>query len=432
MHTSLIHGPLPWLVKILAAAALGSAVLSPAPRWKAIVVRQAVSAVVVMVAIAAVLSVIRLIPYHFPPSFYGWFGVVIFAALLARAGWRISPRRRLASIAAVVCTGTLAATLVNAHYQYRPTLASVLGIVSADEPSPAHLEMLQRGVADSHRHPDRGVVVPEDAPATVSGFSHRQGFVYLPPAWFIRPRPRLGTVLMLGGTPGLTSDWLLAGLADRTADEFAARHDGIAPVLIFADANGSDFGDSECVDSPLRHAETYLTLDVHRWAVDVLGVSPDPARWAVAGLSEGGTCASMLALRHPDLFGSFADFSGQLTPQVGSPGRTLPVLFGGSITAQRSHDPLTLLTSTRYPGTGGWFEAGEQDPGPLTAARTLAAAARNAGIETHLLLRPGGHNFGFWSGAFHDALPWLADRLDLGSPDPRTPATKPSSESDRS
>jgi pimeloyl-ACP methyl ester carboxylesterase len=412
VEISLIHGAVPWIVKVLAVTALGTAVVLARPGWGAVVVRQAMLAAAAMTAIAAGVAVTGVVPYHFPTSFYVWFGVVAFSALLARAGWAMATAgQRLVSIAAVVCTAVLAATLINTHYAYRPTLASIFGVVSRDERSPTRPGRVEPAVGGQQPDHDRGTVMPVDPPATVSGFTHRPGFVYLPPAWFSRPRPPLGTVLMLGGTPGWTSDWLQAGSADQTADDFAARHGGTAPVLIFADSNGSGFGDSECVDGPAGHAESYLTVDVHRWAVDVLGVSPDPARWAVVGLSEGGTCAIMLALRHPDLFRSVADFSGDLTPGTGSLGHTVGTLVA-ELAVQRSHDPSTLLATNRYPSTGGWFEVGAQDARPLAAARTLAAAAGTAGIETHLVVRQGGHNYGFWTVAFRNALPWLAGRLD--------------------
>src|SRR5688572_29701489 len=117
MEVSLVHGAVPWVVKVLAVTALGGAVTRPRPRWGAVVLRQAMWAVVVMVAIAAGVAVTNVIPYHFPFSFYAWFGIIVFAALLTRAAWAVASRtRRLASIAAVVCTAVLAATLVNAHY----------------------------------------------------------------------------------------------------------------------------------------------------------------------------------------------------------------------------------------------------------------------------------------------------------------------------
>ncbi|EUA66177.1 esterase family protein [Mycobacterium xenopi 4042] len=74
-------------------------------------------------------------------------------------------------------------------------------------------------------------------PADASHFKHRGELVYLPPAWFAStPPPRLPTVMMIGGEFNTPADWLRAGNAVTTIDEFAAAHGGNAPVLVFVDS----------------------------------------------------------------------------------------------------------------------------------------------------------------------------------------------------
>jgi hypothetical protein len=414
MHVSLVRGAVPLVVGVTAVSTLAASVIRRGMGWLTTVIGQVAVAIAVMAAVNVAIRWSGVLPYRFPRSFYAWWGVTVFAALVARAGWRgASGGRRLASVAAVATSAALAAILINLHYDFYPTLGSVFGPVSADQATRARLAELESRVRAAGQLPQRGAVLDVDPPATVSRFPHRAGFVYVPPVWFAKPRPPLPAVLMIAGEPGLPSDWIRAGLADRTADRFAAAHGGRAPVLVFADQNGSDLGDTECVDGPRGNAETYLTVDVRRWAVGTLGVSAAPGRWAVAGLSEGGTCALTLTLRHPDLFQTFADFSGELAPSVVPAARTLPDLFGGSATALHAHEPLSLLTHRSYSGLAGWFEVGENDPGPVAAARRLVPAAQAAGIDTRLVTRPGVHNFAFWSSALDDALPWLAARLGL-------------------
>src|SRR5258708_2954178 len=94
---------------------------------------------------------------------------------------------------------------------------------------------------------------------TVSGFRARPAQVYLPPAWFARPRPRLPVVELLHGTPGMPEDWTRAGQADVTADRWAAGHRGVAPVIVMPDPNGGFMSDTECVDLPQARADTYLS-----------------------------------------------------------------------------------------------------------------------------------------------------------------------------
>ena len=101
----------------------------------------------------------------------------------------------------------------------------------------------------------------------------------------------------------------------------------------------------------------------------------------MAGLSEGGTCSIMLALRHPALFTAFGDFGGLVGPRVGETNAdtadTVTELFGGSQQAFLAHEPAALLKSGRFPRLGGWFQVGADDhaalPGHPAARRRSPA-----------------------------------------------------------
>jgi S-formylglutathione hydrolase FrmB len=143
----------------------------------------------------------------------------------------------------------------------------------------------------------------------------------------------------------------------------------------------------------------------------LLGVAPDPRHWAIGGFSEGGTCALELGLRHPDVYGTFLDLAGDRAPNLGSPQDTLKHLYGGSQAAMAAHDPANLLRPHAYRNIAGWFIAGASDTGHVTVARSLAAAARSAGMDTTALIFPGGHNWQFAADAFRTVLPTVALRL---------------------
>ncbi|MEU2348467.1 alpha/beta hydrolase-fold protein [Modestobacter sp. NPDC049651] len=307
-----------------------------------------------------------------------------------------------------------AAAAVNAHYGYYPTLGQALGRTSPDASS------LEAAEDRRGRVPDHGSVVAVQLPAPRSGFDARPAQVYLPPAWFARDRPTLPVVMLLHGTPGSPTDWVEGGEAPATADAWAARHGGRAPVLVMPDVNGTLTGDTECVDSDRGRVETYLTEDVPAAVVAMTGAQPPGRRWAVAGLSEGGTCAMVLALRHPDLFTAFGQYSGLVGPRAGDTNsgvaETVAELFGGSEAAFRAHEPPDLLAAAgdRYRHLGGWFEVGADDAEPLAAAEQLAPLARQAQIDTCLVVVPGGqHTFAVWRAAFRSSLPFLAARLGM-------------------
>jgi S-formylglutathione hydrolase FrmB len=254
-------------------------------------------------------------------------------------------------------------------------------------------------------------------PGTVSHFHARSAYVWVPPIWLVNDTIKLPVVELLAGVPGNPSDWTRAGMADQTADKYAAAHGGVAPILVMPDANGSADADTECVNSPRGQAETYLTVDVPAFVRAHFGAATRPQSFAIAGLSAGATCSVMLALRHPNLYVAFGDYSGLTSPTVGetvNPAATTTILFGGSTAAYDAHDPLSLLRARTYPTLGGWFEVGTDDPGPLAGQHTLVPLARSADIETCSKEVPGGgHSFAVWSDAFSSSLPWLVSRLGL-------------------
>lgn len=321
--------------------------------------------------------------------------------------------RTLAVTAAVLLALLTVGGVVNAYYAYFPTLGEALGAPPGDESSLTSVD------ADEGRIPAKGQVVPLTVPPTASNFSARQAQVYLPPAWFAKQRPALPVVMLMHGEPG-DPDWAEGGEAPVAADAWAAQHRGVAPVLVMPDINGSLTADTECVDSPVGNAETYLTVDVPAAVQQQFGTKPPGRSWALAELSEGGACAIMLALRHPDLFSTFGDFGGLSGPRVGESdtdtASTVTELFGGSQQEFAAHEPADLLATGNpaYRNLAGWFDVGGADGDPLAAAQTLAPLAAAAGIATCLIVVPDGeHTFDVWSAAFRQSLPWMAARLGL-------------------
>jgi S-formylglutathione hydrolase FrmB len=280
-----------------------------------------------------------------------------------------------------------------------------------------------------------GTTVTVDIPATRSHFRARPARVYLPPAWFEPAAPRLPALILLPGVPGGPNVWTDDGYADRVANNFAGLHDGVAPIIVMPDATGHEQADSECVNSArYGNAETYLTVDVPDYVRNTFRAATGPNSLAVAGLSAGGTCSTTLALRNPEIFPTFASFSGFATPTYldDSIAKSIPILYGGSEAAYLAHDPLTLLAQRTYPASAAWFEAGTSDREPWGAARLLAAASRQTGLEEVCLLGiPGGHTWAVWQQSLISALPWLSARLGLTPPPAEPPGTcaSPSSSS---
>lgn len=109
-------------------------------------------------------------------------------------------------------------------------------------------------------------------------------------------------------------------------------------------------------------------------------------QWGVVGWSAGGTCAVDLGVTHPELFGTFEDIQGDLSPNAGDTQQTIASLFGGNPQAWAAFDPTTVLAGhAPYPDSAGWFA--DAPPGnqptsgnPSTDHRAATAPDARAGL----------------------------------------------------
>ena len=372
------------------------------------------------------MSVLRGLSIIDPPFLVG-LGLVTAAVFVASwFRWRRRWVRWGVRASGLVLAIMMAAAAVNARFGYLPTAAALLGHGVVDQVPMSRLRQLESAASARHAgrlrlavshdpvpapaRPKQGVVVAFTIPPTRSHFHARTAEVYLPPAYFESPRPRLPVIELLHGTPGSPIDWTRGGMADVTADTFASHHRGFAPVLVMPDVNGSWLADTECVNGRQGRVQTYLTADVRNAMISRFHTRRDAGGWAIAGLSEGGYCALQIGLRHPNLYSAIGDFSGEAEP---SSSGGLHDLFAGTPAQMRrqaaQYDPINLLQTWR--GTTRpyiWFDDGSSDPTtPVMTELNLLARAR--GFRTRFEVQPGAiHSFISWHDAFANALPSLA------------------------
>ena len=221
-------------------------------------------------------------------------------------------------------------------------------------------------------------------------------------------------LILLSGQPGEPRNWFDGSHVPEIMDAWAARHGGLAPVVVVPDWIGTAGANPLCVDSAAGgNDDTYLSRDVPDWIRDELEIDPRPSRWAVGGLSAGATCAGQLAVNHPTRFPTFLFYSGQTEPTLSDRADTVAALFGGDEAAFVRVNPLDVLRSRDFAGTAAVFSAGAQDAdfGPQT--RTVYRAALAAGVDAWYLDLPGRHNSPFWASALAGSMDWLGSRLRL-------------------
>jgi S-formylglutathione hydrolase FrmB len=255
-------------------------------------------------------------------------------------------------------------------------------------------------------------------PGAVSHFAARDALVYLPPAALVRDPPALPVMVVLSGQPGQPSDIVAKAGFEDALNSYAKAHAGLAPIVVIPDHLGNAGANPMCVDSPLGNSETYLTVDVPQWIIDHLGVLRGRSSWAIAGFSQGGTCAIQLGAGYPQLFGAFLDISGELAPQNGSVQNTVKLGFGGNASQYEAATPLKMLAAhAPYQDTEAIFAVGQNDARFIPNQTTLAAAARTAGMAVTSFEVPGSaHDWHCATAALQRGLDLLGARFGLSGP----------------
>ena len=357
------------------------------------------------------------------------------AAARERARARHPRLARMAGSGTGLAAALAAALLaINAFFGAYPSLAAVLGLGVPTTP----LDSLP-AAAPLPRAPERGAgplladwTAPSDLPAEgavvtatvpagdqsgTRGFKPRQAFLYLPPAYLTAQRPALPVLVLMAGQPGSPRDWFEIGRLKETMDAYAAAHGGLAPVVVVVDPLGSPYRNPLCSDTPRGgRAATYLQQDVPTWITTHLQVDPDRSHWAIAGLSNGGTCALQVVTRAPETYRVFLAMSPEEHPTLGGEQRTIDRGFGGDRAAYEANDPLSLMAAAppgRYDGIAGLISIGAQDEEYASAVPALVNGARDAGIEVDTRQYEGGHGWAVWSAALADEVDWLGEQLGL-------------------
>jgi S-formylglutathione hydrolase FrmB len=451
--TSLISGWLPIAIQAVAFAALLAAIGWRSRRWR----------LRLLPAAGAVGLVVAAVAYWYV-GYQGWgdgppWGMWVWIALTGLAltvlvlGWPSAPWwRRVVSILAVPLAAISAANVLNASLGYLPTVRTAWEMATGAQP-PNWIDQSRLAVmVASGARPARGTIVSVKIPDDQSGFAHRDELVYLPPVWFeSSPPPRLPAVMMIGAEMGDPSDWLEAGDGSQILDEFALKHRGMTPVVVFPDSNGAFDNDTECVNGSRGNAADHLTKDVVPYVISRFGASAEPSNWGLVGWSAGGTCALTLSVMHPELFSAFVDLDGQLGPNAGNKEQTIARLFDGDAEAWTAFDPKSVVEAHgQYRGLSAWIGVSEQTPTvyrPGTAslpvgdafgdwktysedypstADQLCQFLSGHGIECAVSSYAGSHDFPSAADGLAAALPWLAGKIGTpGVPTDQLPGAPP-------
>ena len=236
--------------------------------------------------------------------------------------------------------------------------------------------------------------------------------VYLPPS-YDRPESRdrrYPVLFLLHGWPGSDNNWADQGKAGRTLDSLSAN--GEIPEVIAIMPNGHGvglLGRSIWMNSfdGRSHMEDFVAQDLCAWADTTYRTIADADHRVVVGLSDGGTAAFNLLMRHRDRFSAAASLSGRfwLEKEVGM---TAALIGKGdsAVAFLEANSPGARLVSGEkdaFTGARLYVDCGTSDH-DISDNREFHAELTKAGVPHEYHEFPGGHGWGYWRAHLRDAL----------------------------
>jgi S-formylglutathione hydrolase FrmB len=231
----------------------------------------------------------------------------------------------------------------------------------------------------------QGRVVYWKLPAPWEGSATSEVAVYMPPGYDTNPTKRYPVVYE---APFNFYLWN-TGAHIKAALDTLITGGSIPPMMfVFMDAGNGPYPDSQCADSfdRLELMDTFLGVTVPTYIDGNYRTIARASARATMGMSQGGYCAAVLAMRHPSTFGAIVSFSGYFTAGSGTATAKLP--FGGNANLIALGSPSWIASNTSVADRSGLYfvlvaQTGQAFYGP--EATKFAAILDQAGYGYDLV-----------------------------------------------
>ena len=230
--------------------------------------------------------------------------------------------------------------------------------------------------------------------------------VWLPPQYgeAAYAHAKFPVIQLLSGTPGTPQTWLEGMQAPQNLTRQIQEGEAHPFVLVSASINVDGRHDPDCSNIPGGpQVATWLATDVRNLVESSFRVSADRKGWGLMGYSEGGLCATKLALQYPGEYAAAVSISGDDHPDG-------DLLKQGS-PAWNENSPIWLLKHRPAADVALLLTGTEQDSDIAQEAAAMVAAAHHPTTVETLISSRGGHNMGVWKSVEPQSFAWLSQRL---------------------
>jgi len=231
--------------------------------------------------------------------------------------------------------------------------------------------------------------------------------VWLPPQYFepAYAHVQFPVVQLLSGAPGNPQTWLIGMQAPEILSAQVKSAESHPFVLVSASINVDGRHNPDCSNIPGGpQVATWLTGDVRHLVESSFRVSSNRDAWGLMGYSEGGLCASKLALQYPQEYAAAVSISGDDVPDGD--------LLKPGTAAYEENSPIWLMEHERPREQVALLLTGtRQDSDVSEEAAAMAAAAKYPASVATLISARGGHNMGVWKSVEPQSFDWLSAHL---------------------
>ena len=253
----------------------------------------------------------------------------------------------------------------------------------------------------------------------------RDVYVYLPPQYFQKAYAhyRFPVIELLHGSPGNPQAWVDVMGVIPTFLGLLEAHPADAAVLVMPDTDGGRQYGLQCLNNPGGIQDmTFVAADVPEAIARIARVQPPGRAWGLSGYSEGGYCATNIALQDPGGYGAVGVLSGYFSPvqstvpegnRPGGKPRRVNV-FGGHPNLQLMNTPRWYVTRVPINDVlpAFWLAAGQQDKADVNAALNFRQLLETRVANVPFKIIPGGgHQGSVWRAALGPMLSWMTPQL---------------------